>query len=331
MWRNREWRCLSILLFVFCFLSVVISAAFDMRLALILGCNYLFLSIVFYVFTRSRYQHIKELSFYLQEIYQGKESFDIREYREGELSILKSDIYKMTRMLLQQTETLLQDKTFLVTSLSDISHQLKTPLTSMIMMSDLLKDEQLPILKRREFLHQMNAQLERIEWMVSSLLKLSKIDAEAILFKQERVLVLDILEKSIAPLLIPMELRQIQVQISCDATLTIVGDANWAREALLNVIKNCMEHMEPQGHLDILVQDNPLHTRIQIQDDGCGIDEDDLPHIFERFYRGKNASKDSVGIGLAMSKAILLKQNAKIEVESVLAKGTCFTIYFYKE
>lgn len=296
---------------------IVLAAGF-----LLTGCQLLI--------TWRRYSSIRKLSYELRTIRAGNYALDIRDNREGELSILKSEIYKMTLMLSEQAELLKKDKLYLADALSDISHQLKTPLTSMMVMTDLLGNPQLQEDKRREFLHSIRSQLERIEWLVTSLLKLSKIDAGAIPFKSGRTRVKDALDKATAPLLIPMELKEQTLTVQGDPEATFIGDMNWTAEALLNIVKNGMEHTAPGGEIAIRFSENPLYTEIRIMDNGEGIDPEDLPHVFKRFYKGKTASSDSVGIGLAMARTILLNQQAELTVKSVKDGGTEFTVRFYK-
>lgn len=308
---------------------------------------------IFWWFTRRRYRAICALSEYLSGVYSGRPVMDIRDNREGELSILKNDLYKVTLTLWQQSELLKKDKEYLADTLSNISHQLKTPLTSMIMMTDLLSNPSLPPDKRDEFLNNILRQLERIEWLVSSLLKLSKIDAQAVRFKKENVSIKEMLEKALEPMQIPIELKALNVDVSCGDAIVVQADRNWTTEAFLNVIKNCVEHTPRGGTLRISCEDTALYTKVDIADSGEGIAAEDLPHIFERFYKGKNAGVDSVGIGLAMAKTILQSQSADIETfsstdeadgvtgEAVIAKdaaasptvgaGTIFTIKFYKQ
>lgn len=330
MWNNMEYR----LFFLSCFVCTCMLMGMSWILALPVYL-YLFICLIclfvmFTLFTKQRYHSIRKLSDYLQNVYNGVEAMDIRDHKEGELSILKSDIYKITSILKQQSLSLQKDKTFLAEALSNISHQLKTPLTGMLVMSELLQDEDLPKKKRMEFIAQIQTQLIRIEWLVTSLLKISKIDAQAIEFHRSPVSLKQILEKAIAPISIPMELKEQSCTLDCNNHLLVLADENWCVEAFVNILKNCMEHTPKGGHLSIQCEDNPLQTNIVIKDDGCGIDHEDLPHVFERFYKGKNASSESAGIGLSLSKMILLEQNASIEVESEPGTGTCFTIRFYK-
>ena len=265
-----------------------------------------------------------------EKVYQGDGAFDIPQYREGELSILHSDLYKITRTLQLQKESLQKDKLFLADSLSDISHQLKTPLTSMMIMSELLQDEELPRKQHNQFADALRQQLKRMEWLVSTLLKLSRIDAQVLQFHPQQLSVYQLLQESLEPLHIMMELKEQTCTLVCDEGLEVTLDMKWSVEALGNILKNCVEHTPQQGSIHISVQDNPLHTCIRIQDSGKGIPAEELPHIFERFYRGRNASIDSAGIGLAMSKAVFQQQNG--DVEAIASEqGACFLIRIYKD
>lgn len=331
MYRNKEFRYFIYLqILVFGLLSVLIftdiletKAAF-----LILGITLIFLNIAFTIY---RYKKIKELTEYLVKIQNGNRNLDLSDNIEGELSILKNEIYKLSLTLHSQADLLKRDKTYLADSLSDISHQLKTPLTSMLMMVDLLEQDRLPEHKRKEFLRNISIGLERMEWLVQALLKLSKLDADAIQFKHESIDVYSLIQKSIEPLLITMELRNINLNlVKCNETVTMQGDFNWFLEALTNIIKNCSEHTKAEGCITISYSDNNLYTKIVVEDTGIGIEKEDLPHIFKRFYKGKNSKSDSVGIGLALSKQIISKQKGSIEVTSNIGVGTRFEIHIYK-
>ncbi len=227
-----------------------------------------------------------------------------------------------------QKELLADDKKNLAAALADISHQLKTPLTSMMVMNDLLVDEPNED-KRNEFLQTQSSQLDRMNWLIQTLLKLSKLDAGTIVLKREDVLATELVEEAIKPFEIQFDLRNITFE-SDVSKVNIRCDKNWTVEAIQNIIKNCIEHMEDGGQLFIAVTDTNIFTQLTIKDTGCGITADDVPHIFERFYKGKNAGKDSVGIGLALSKSILEEEQAEINVESTEGVGTRFIIKFYK-
>ena len=330
MLRNREIRGYLALLALVSITGTVISCFFDRTAGAVTFLSLLFVTVISLAFTKWRYEKIAELSRYLKRISAGEYSLEIRDNAEGELSILKSEIYKVTVMLAEQANLLENDKRFLADSISNISHQLKTPITSMFVMTDLIRDENLPQDKRLEFTQNINSQLERLQWLVSSLLKLSKIDAGTIEFKKEPVNVKCLITKATAHLLIPMEIKNQTLEISGDENVSFMGDLNWSSEAIANIVKNCVEHTPDGGMISISFRETSLFTLIYISDNGQGIDKEDLPYIFNRFYKGKNAHNDSIGIGLAMSKSIIESQGGSIEVSGKTDKGSHFIIKLYK-
>lgn len=331
MLRNRELRnyltimiCASTLGVVFIFIQSIIAGI----IALIIFSTF----IVSNLSVNSwRYKEIEKLSEYLRRISSGDYSFDLRDNEEGELSILKNEIYKVTLMLSKQGELLKKEKDQLADAISDISHQLKTPLTSMMVMTDLLSDINLKSEKRIEFTNNIQVQLDRMEWLLTSLLKLSKIDAGTVEFKKDLVSVHELIEIVSKPIQIPIEIKNQALNINDDKIVYFIGDKKWTSEALINILKNCVEHTQEGGEISITYNENPLYTEIIISDNGVGINKEDLPYIFKRFYKGKNASEESVGIGLAMAKSIIKSQNGDISVLSEIDKGTIFSIKFYKQ
>ena len=285
--------------------------------------------LVFFIITYKRIKEIRALSDYLSHINNGEFDLDIKDNKEGEMSILKNNIYKVVVTLRSQQELLLKDKKYLADSLADISHQLKTPITSITVMTDLLKNET-DEGKRREFLDVINAQLSRINWLIVTLLKLSKIDAGAIEFKKERVSLKNILENAVQPFMITAELKGIELTAQCEENVFADVDKNWYTEAISNIVKNCIEHTGEGGFVSVCAFETPVLTKIIIKDNGAGIAPEDLPHIFERFYQGRNHSETSVGIGLALSKAIFNRQNSLVSVKSEINNGTEFEITLYK-
>ncbi len=273
---------------------------------------------------------MEKLSEYLRTIASGNYTLDVRDNTEGEMSILKNEIYKVTLLLSEQSSLLKRDKLRLTDAISDISHQLKTPLTSMLVMVDLLSQPDIPDSKQSEFTRNIRIQLERMEWLITSLLKLSKIDAGTIHFKKDSVKVEQLLHKAVQPLLIPIEIKELSVEIHGNPEAAFTGDLNWTVEAFINLLKNAVEHTGDGGSIAIHYGENPLFTEIEITDTGQGIAKKDLPYIFKRFYRGKNAGDSSVGIGLAMAHSIITSQNGTIDVISQPGKGTQFRIKFYK-
>ena len=277
---------------------------------------------------KKRYEDIEKLNDYLSMVLSGNYDLEIASNEEGELSILKNNIYKTTVLLKEQNEQLRADKMYLADALADISHQLKTPLTSMMVMNDLL-ETQITDERPKQFIDIQKQQLDKMNWLIQNLLKLSKLDAGTVEVRNDTVSVKTVIEDSLRPFLIQMELKEICLQKKVGG-MTFRGDRNWTSEALQNIIKNCLEHMQPGGTLEISTEETTLYTAIKIEDDGCGISESDLPHIFERFYHGKDASTESVGIGLALAKAIIEKERGKIFVTSTVGKGTTFEVRFYK-
>lgn len=268
---------------------------------------------------------INEINIYLDSILAGDYTIDIRDYTEGKISILKNNVYKVTTRLKEQSELLLHEKKYLADMLADISHQIKTPLTGMNMIQDILENETKEDL-RKEFLNKNREQIERIDWLISSLLKISRLDSGTIKLKGERIKVSTLIKKSVEPLKIMMESKNIKLDL-CIKNFDVLVDVNWTSEALVNIIKNACEHTK--DNVKIITSNNPIYKEIDIIDNGCGIKNSDLKHIFERFYKG-NHNKESIGIGLNMSKKIIELQKGTIEVETKENEFTMFKIKFYQ-
>lgn len=294
----------------------------------ILGIAFL---IIFLIYIVKKDKKIEQISDYLKRIQNRDYSLNIQDNTEGELSSLRNEIYKITVMLREQAENLEKDKKYLSDSLSDISHQLKTPLTSISVMIDILREnENIPNEKKHEFIYEISKQIDWINWLIISLLKLSKLDAGAVIFKKENINVKELINSCISKLNIIIEIKNQNIQINGDEKIYFKGDFNWMQEAIINIIKNCLEHTDENGVIVINFSDNVLYTEIKIKDNGIGIAKKDLPHIFERFYKGKNSNKDSVGIGLALAQSIVRNQGGDIGVKSIENKGTEFSIKIYK-
>ncbi len=282
------------------------------------------------VWSGKRHREIEKLIEYLDQVLHDDGALMDFGNEEGELRVLKSEIYKMTIRLREQADALKKDKVFLADSIADISHQLRTPLTSMSLALSLLSWEECPPDRRQALLRELTMLLHRMDSLISVLLKISKLDAGTAEFQSEQVPVRQVLAEAAELVAIPMELRGQTLRICGDREAAFCGDAMWTVEALGNILKNCMEHMEENGVMTIQVTENALFTELVIQDDGTGIDPADLPHVFERFYRGKNADSGSFGIGLALSRMIISRQNGTIKVGNRRQGGTQFTIRFYK-
>lgn len=325
---NKDYKIVLLLTTAVTLLFSGVCAFFYLPCALICLIMGTALSIIFTTVTKKRIERIEMLNNYLSLVCSGKYDLDISDNTEGELSILKNNLYKVISLLRTQNEMLKKDKTALADSLADISHQLKTPLTSMMVMTDLLKSEHNKE-KNEEFINVMETQLDKMKWLISTLLKMSKLDADTADFKKEDFSLSSAFDEVLNPFLINLELKEISLTKEIP-DIFVRGDKSWSVQAIQNIVKNCIEHTDKNGRLSISAQDTNIYTQVIIKDNGCGIAKEDLPHIFERFYHGKNASKDSVGIGLAFAKAVLEKENATVTVKSEEGVGSVFEIRFYK-
>ena len=308
--------------------TIALWLLFGIGAALIFLCAGLTLFLVFLFYTKKRYEKIGELNTYLSRVLSGDYNLSIADNEEGELSILQNNIYKAMVQLSEKNELLKNDKQYLSDMLANISHQLKTPLTSVMMMNDILSGETSEV-KRREFMNIEAKQLDKMNWLIQNLLKLSKLDAGTIVYHKESVSVERLVRESLAPFMIQMDVEDISLkEMLSKGEITV--DVNWTVEAVRNIIKNSLEHMGRGGRLEIEDTDNNLYHAIIIRDNGCGIAEEDIPHIFERFYKGRNASVESTGIGLSLAQTILGKEHGEITVTSKYGSGTEFELRFYK-
>ena len=291
----------------------------------------LILSIIFFKYNHSESKKINEITKYIEEINRGNYKLNIEENTEDELSILKNELYKITIMLKEVAENSQKDKTTLKDSLSDISHQIKTPITSiLIMLDNILSDENMPEDIKKDFIKDIKREIINIKFLVESILKLSKIDSNSIKFIKKEVFIKDIINEAVKNVSMLSELKNIEIIVLGDDSIKTICDLKWQVEAITNILKNCIEHSYENRKIYINYNQNNMYTELKIEDNGTGIDAKDLPHIFERFYKGKNSSSDSVGIGLALSKSIIESNNGYIQVDSKLNKGTTFIIKYLK-
>ena len=301
----------------------------------IIGLIFATLTIVtIVIYIKERNKRIDQLIFYIEEINKKNYKLEIENNTEDELSNLRNELYKITIMLKEQAEIEQKEKKELATSISDISHQLKTPLTSIsILLDNMRENPDMDKETRMKFIHEIKRQIEWINWLVISLLKLSRLDANVVIFNKEQINVNKLIKEVTQNLAIPIEIKNQKVIVPEEATnkqISFIGDYKWQLEALTNIVKNCVEHTPENKNIYIDYEQNNLYTKIIIRDEGEGIDKKDVSHIFERFYKGKNASENSIGIGLALAKAIIEKENGHIICKSEIGVGTTFEIKFVK-
>lgn len=286
--------------------------------------------LIFYIYKKRENRKIREITKYIQEI--NKKNYDLKlcENSEGEISILKNEIYKTTVMLKEVAENSVKDKLNLKDALSDISHQLKTPFTSiLIILDNLIDNPDMPQDMRNDFMRDIKREIVNINFLVASMLTLSKFDSCTVEFSQEEVVVKDLIEEVMKRNAVLADLRNVKIEVVGKKESFIKCDLRWQIEALVNILKDCIEHSFENNKIMISYEQNTVYTQIKIKDFGEGIDEEDLPYIFERFYKGKNAKSNSIGIGLALAKTIIEKDNGSVSVDSD-RNGTEFIIKYYE-
>lgn len=222
----------------------------------------------------------------------------------------------MTRRLIEQAEALKMEKGNLANALADISHQLKTPLTSLNILNASLCNEELTDEERYELIRKQTMLLSRMEWLIATLLKISKLDAGTITLKPQEIYLKDVVEKAIRPLEIAAELKMQTITQVIPAELKLALDADWTAEALGNVIKNCIEHSPESSSIEIKAIERPLLTQIIIADNGAGFRKKDIPHLFDRFYQGSGSTIGNAGLGLALAKTIIVNQGGVIQAKT---------------
>ena len=326
--KNKETKITLIICVLLTGLMIWAAKSFDIDTGMALALLGAALIAVWYIMSIFRYKSMQKMIGEIDEILHGNHECRLSDYEEGELSILKNEISKMTLMLRNQAEQLGKDKLHLADSLADISHQIRTPLTSLNILAATISKEAANEDKCRESAFEIKKLLSRIDWLVTSLLKLAKMDAGTIILNKKEEKLSDMVDSAITPLDIMFDLKDIRIHKQTEGCF--LGDMPWTCEAVSNILKNCAEHIQDGGDIYITTVENAIYSEIVIKDNGTGIAVEDLPYIFERFYKGKNSGNDSYGIGLALSRMIINNQNGTIKAENNKEGGACFTIRFYK-
>lgn len=287
--------------------------------------------IVALIYTNKRDKNLRSINKYLDKVNNGNYELKIEDNGEDEISRLRNELYKTTILLRESAENSEKEKTNLSNSLADISHQLKTPLTSIrIMLDNIEENPNMDEKTRNEFIEEISRQIDWISSLVISLLKLAKFDAGAIIMQDTQINVKKLIDNVINNLAIMIDIKNIKIEEKIDEDVILRADYNWQLEALTNIIKNCIEHSKEDSKIKIEVENNSIFVKIKITDEGEGIAKEDLSHIFERFYKSKQVSENSIGIGLSLAKTIIEKENGYIKVDSELGKGTTFEIKYLK-
>ncbi len=277
------------------------------------------------VYFKERRHHIQDLVDYLDDMNRGIYRLNIEKYTEGELSILRSSLYKTMVTLQTKNDQLLDQKNFLSKTMADIAHQLRTPITSMMMLVDLLDNHDLSEQQRLDFTQKLQDQLDRYRWLVSALMVMSRIDAKMIVYTKTEVRDDVLVNRVLVDLALQIEAKDLEVQADY-ALKTVVADQHWTREAILNSVKNAIDHADPGSVLTIISKVDPMNWTLTVRNTGDSIDDEDLAHAFERFYRGKNAVSGSFGIGLAMTYALITQQSGTVRLSALEPQVCLFTM-----
>lgn len=276
-------------------------------------------------------KELKEINEYIKEVNNKNYSLKIEDNKDGELSRLRNELYKTTVILREAAENSEEEKEKLSIAIADISHQLKTPLTSIRIMLDNISDNpDMPQEIREDFIQNISKQVEHMSSLVISLLKIAKFDAGTIKMENEEIDAKKLIDSVINNLAILIEIKEIEVITKIDEKAIFIADYKWQQEALTNILKNAIEHSQPKSNIYIIVENTSIFLKIKIKDEGQGIEQKDLKHIFERFYRAKNCNEDSIGIGLSLAKTIIEQNNGYIKATSEVGKGTLFEIKYIK-
>lgn len=278
---------------------------------------------------RQRRKKLFQLCDDIDRILKGSDSVSFEDYKEGTLSILTAEIHKMTIRLREQNSALSADKQFMKESMEDIAHQLRTPLTSMILLVELLRAPKLAPQQRAEYVQELYSLLSRMNWLIDTMLGLSRIDAGAVKFREQQISCRELISCALEPISISLELKEISVDVDISGEPRFIGDMQYFTEALLNILKNCMEHTPEGGNISISASETPIYAGITVTDSGSGFSDNDLDHVFERFFRSGEPSKSGYGIGLAFARRIVTSQNGSLQAYNSPSGGACFDLRVY--
>ena len=291
------------------------------------------ITLIFLKYNKRKDHELNNITKYIEEINHKNYKLDIDENSEDELSILKNEIYKTTVMLNEQAENSLKDKINIKKYLQDISHQLKTPLTSInILLDNLIDNPDMPKDTRDDFIMEIKREITNINFLVQNILRLSKFEANTIDFIKKETTIKEIINTTVKNVSNICDLKNIEIIINNKCKNKITCDFKWQVEALTNILKNAVEYSPNNSNVLVECSDNNLYSEIRIKDFGKGMSKEEQKNIFKRFYKGKDSSKDSIGIGLSLAKTIIEKDNGRVVVESKKENGTTFIIkYFYSK
>lgn len=297
---------------------------------LIFGILFILIVTLFIIYVMKEEKKLLALSNYVNDVSLRKYNLKLDENEEGMLSKLQNDLYKLMITLREAYDNESKEKLQMKKSLEDISHQLKTPLTGLVITLDNLSNDNLDEDLRKSFLEDAKMQVDKMSFLIKSLLKLSRFDAGVIKFKRENILVGNLISDVLKSVNVLAEINDVRINVNIKNKTSFTGDYHWELEAVTNVVKNAIEHSKPGGVVEIKSKANGVYTLISVTNYGGVIDKQDLKNIFTRFYKGKDAAYESIGIGLSLSKSIIEKDGGYLNVTSSKDNGTCFRIKYPK-
>lgn len=341
--------------------AVAAGASEGMRAFAWCACTGVVAVLLFAVFSQARYAEIARLSEEIDAVLHEGRHVDFSSCREGDVEVLRSELSKVVARLVRTTELLAREKRALADAMADISHQIRTPLTAISLMLPAIERADAPA-ERKRLARELEMLTERVSWLVTSLLKMAKVDAGALTVDQRRVRVEDAVTFAVRPLEAALDLHGVRLEVACDDDASFTGDARWSAEAIENIVKNCMEHTPAGGVIRVRASEDALATRIVIEDSGSGIAPEDLPHVFDRFFRGREARNllengeaartqpedaraaflqpgdagahpaqlEGFGIGLSLAQALIGVQGGTVRAQNAAGGGACFEIAFPK-
>lgn len=287
------------------------------------------LLVIYEVDLRMRNRNVMKLCDDIDRILRDNDTVSFDEYKEGELSVLSAEVHKMTIRLREQNTALLKEKQFAKEALEDISHQLRTPLTSVMMILGLMRSPKLSESERMEYIRELYELLARMKWLIETMLSLSRLEADAVKLARDEVSCRELIELSAETLSVTAELKGVEVRTDIEGEPFFTGDLHYTSEAVVNLLKNAIEHTPSGGTVTITAYGSSISANITIADTGNGIPENELPHIFERFYRSSEYTKNGYGIGLAFAKKVITEQNGSLKASKRKPCGALFSIKFY--
>ncbi len=331
IFRSPELKISIIVQIILEVVGIAVCISLDRICAVVLAIVFTASLAVQCLFLAKRQNTISGFCDEIDKLLHGAEKINLESFQEGELSILSSEIQKMTVRLREQNSALRREKVFLKESLEDISHQLRTPLTTMLVILGMLREPKLPAEERSEHVREMMSLLSRMSWLIDTMLGLSRLEADAVKFKPENIFVSELVRDSFEPLSISFELKDITLKTEINENIHIFADKQYLSEALVNIFKNCLEHSQSGGEVTVSAYENGIFTDIVITDTGTGISDEEISKIFERYYRGSDLSGKGYGIGLAFARKIAASQNGSLVVRNRKDRsGAEFELRMYK-